>query len=52
MKLGRTKGSHEPWVGTWKGKPVVVTVDAAVNEFGPPLMKSMIRQSGMSLEDF
>lgn len=48
----RTEGSHEQWVGNYGGSKRVVTVDAAEKEFSNRLMKSMIRQSGMSRDEF
>ena len=44
----RSKGSHEQW----KNNGNTVTVDSAEDEPGNDLMKSMIRQSGVSREDF
>jgi predicted RNA binding protein YcfA (HicA-like mRNA interferase family) len=45
-------GSHAQYVGYFKGVKRRVTVDVGEADFGDTLMKSMIRQSGMSREDF
>lgn len=47
----RTTGSHEQWVLEGKSRHIV-TVDAAVQEFGVRLMKSMINQSGLTRAEF
>ena len=58
MALGfthkRTDGSHETWERPADATHVrgVVTVDAAVKQFGPQLMKSMIRQSKLTSKEF
>jgi predicted RNA binding protein YcfA (HicA-like mRNA interferase family) len=50
----RTDGSHETWERPAEGtrKRAVVTVDAAKPQFDDWLMKSMIRQSGFTREEF
>ena len=44
----RTKGSYEQW----KNNGCTVTVKNNIKEFGKFLIKSMIRQSGFSREEF
>lgn len=51
VKKGQ-RGSHEQWAGVWAGNPRVVTVDGHYPEFDDDLIKSMIRQSGMTREQF
>jgi predicted RNA binding protein YcfA (HicA-like mRNA interferase family) len=50
----RTDGSHETWERPADAtrKRAIVTVDAAETQFGEFLMRSMIRQSGFSREEF
>lgn len=53
--LKRTSGSHNQWEGIVKGKRRLVTVDKlsrSSETFGKRLMKSMIRQSGMTKDEF
>jgi predicted RNA binding protein YcfA (HicA-like mRNA interferase family) len=53
--LKRTSGSHNQWEGTVKGMRRLVTVDQlsrSSETFGKKLMKSMIRQSGMTNDEF
>lgn len=55
FKRVRQKGSHEQWEGVTDGKRRIVTVDTlgSRNEtYGTKLIKSMIRQSGLSKKDF
>jgi predicted RNA binding protein YcfA (HicA-like mRNA interferase family) len=54
FKLKRTTGSHSHYECEQgkDGKRHVVTVDTSVDEFREDLMKSMIRQSGRSREEF
>lgn len=47
-----TAGSHSQYEGTIKGQIKKVTVDLAEKEFNDFLIKSMIRQSGLSREEF
>lgn len=50
----RTTGSHEQWQGEIAGQRRLVTLDASGEPFTPrsDLTKSMIRQSGLSKEEF
>jgi predicted RNA binding protein YcfA (HicA-like mRNA interferase family) len=52
--LKRTKGSHHHYERTAGNPPQrrLVTVDTAVSDFSDDLIKSMIRQSGVSREEF
>jgi predicted RNA binding protein YcfA (HicA-like mRNA interferase family) len=54
--LKRSDGSHFQWEGNIGGQRRMVTVDhfgGRLSEtFGPELMRSMIRQSGMSRKEF
>ena len=50
--LTNTRGSHSHYICTRNGKRYKVTVDAGIKQFGPDLIKSMIRQSGMSKKEF
>lgn len=50
--LKATEGSHAQYEGEVKGLTKKVTVDEAEKEFGNFLIKSMIRQSGLSREEF
>lgn len=50
-----TRGSHTQWEGHTKGQRRLVTVrklKSAKELYGPQLMNSMIRQSGLSKEEF
>lgn len=47
-----TVGSHEHYEGFINGLRRKVTVDLAIDDFGKDLMQSMIRQSGLSRDDF
>jgi predicted RNA binding protein YcfA (HicA-like mRNA interferase family) len=49
--LVRTSGSHEQWAGEIGGKKRMVSVDTH-GDFGIDLIKSMIRQSGLTREQF
>jgi predicted RNA binding protein YcfA (HicA-like mRNA interferase family) len=49
--LLRTSGSHEQWGTIIKGENRLVTVDLH-GDFGQDLIKSMIRQSGLTREEF
>lgn len=50
----RTDGSHETWERLADGsrKRAIVTVDNGKSQFDDFLMKSMIRQSGFSKDEF
>ena len=50
--LANQMGSHEQWAGQWGGMPRIVTVDAHHQDFSTEILKSMIRQSGMTRDDF
>jgi len=52
FRLLRTKGDHRYYHCRRGGRDYLVTVDMGVEEYGPALMKSMIRQSGMTREEF
>jgi len=55
FSLKRTASSHNQWEGYVKGKRRLVTVDQLSRSseiFGKRLMKSMIRQSGMTNDEF
>ena len=46
----RQKGSHEHWKAVVDGQLRLVTVDCPKEPFVPPLLSSMVRQSGYSIE--
>lgn len=46
------EGSHAQYEGTTKGTKRKVTVDKGEKEFGIDLIKNMIRQSGLSRDQF
>jgi predicted RNA binding protein YcfA (HicA-like mRNA interferase family) len=50
----RQDGSHAQWERLAEGSRTraLVTVDVAESDFSEPLMKSMIRQSGFTREEF
>lgn len=50
--LSHSTGSHHNYKCKRNGKTYTVTVDVGQREFGNYLIKSMIRQSGMSKKDF
>ncbi|MFQ6014051.1 MAG: type II toxin-antitoxin system HicA family toxin [Anaerolineae bacterium] len=50
--LTRTRGSHEQYEGLIRGKWRRVTVDVHYSDFDDRLIKSMIRQSGLTREEF
>ena len=50
--LSRQKGSHQQFVGLIHGQRRRVTVIANQKSFAPGTLKSMIRQSGLSEEEF
>jgi predicted RNA binding protein YcfA (HicA-like mRNA interferase family) len=50
--LDNTVGSHANHVGYTNDIKRRVTVDLKIKGYSPELMKSMIRQSGLSREDF
>jgi len=49
--LLRTSGSHEHWGAIIKDERRIVTVDLH-GDFGRDIIKSMIRQSGLTREEF
>lgn len=50
--LKRTRGSHEQWEGETHGARRIVTVDAHYREFSVDLMARVVRQSGLTPEEF
>ena len=53
FELAHTTGSHEQWDhADLGGRPRRVTVDVAIGQFSPALVQSMIRQSGVTREEF
>lgn len=50
--LSRQRGSHQQFVGFTKGKKRRVTVIANQRSFAPGTLRSMIRQSGLSKDEF
>lgn len=50
--LSNTVGSHANYIGYTGGIKRRVTVDLKIKDYSPDLMQSMIRQSGLSREDF
>jgi len=50
--LSRQKGSHQQFVGFVHGQKRRVTVIANQKSFASGTLKSMIRQSGLSQEEF
>lgn len=50
-KVGQ-RGSHEQWEGQVGGKRRLVTVDENAAPFSDFILKSMIKQSGLSREKF
>ena len=51
----RQEGSHEQWEGTISDQRRIVTVDSLGSKsetYGKTLIKSMIRQSGLSKKEF
>lgn len=50
--LKDTEGSHEQYEGVIKGIKRKVTVDITEKDFGDELISSMIRQSGLSRNEF
>ena len=50
--LSRQKGSHQQFVGLIHGQKRRVTVIANQKSFAPGTLKSMIRQSGLTEEEF
>jgi len=50
--LKRSKGSHLQYVGFVKNRPRLVTVVARQRRFAIDTLKSMIRQSGLSEEQW
>ena len=52
LTFDHTRGSHHYYAGVWKGKRRMVTVDHIASTYGDDLIKMMIRQSGMSREEF
>ena len=52
FEFHRQKGSHEHWKAVVDGRLRLVTVDCPKEPFVPPLLNSMVRQSGSSIEDW
>ncbi len=52
FRLDRQDGSHQQWVGEVRGQPRVVTVIAGAKDYAPKTMKSMIRQSGLTEDEW
>jgi Predicted periplasmic or secreted lipoprotein len=52
FSLKRTKGDHEQWEGVVNGERKIVTVPNYSELKDPDLIKSIIRQSGLSRDDF
>lgn len=50
--LSRQRGSHQQFVGLVQGKKHRVTVVANQKSFAPGTLRSMIRQSGLSEDEF
>lgn len=50
--LDRTKGSHQQFVGFVRGKKRRVTVVTRQDRFSPRILASMIRQSGLSEQEW
>ena len=50
--LDRTKGSHQQFVGFVRGKKRRVTVVTRQDRFPPRILASMIRQSGLSEQEW
>ena len=50
--LIRTRSSHEQWEGTTKGKRRVVSVDTNIRDFSGFILSNIIRQSGLSKDEF
>lgn len=48
----RQKGSHQHWKAIVKGKMRLVTVDCPKQPFVRRLLKSMVRQSGYTIEEW
>ena len=48
----RVDGSHQQWAGMWAGRPRVVTLDGKYDDIGGDILRSMIRQSGMTRDEF
>jgi predicted RNA binding protein YcfA (HicA-like mRNA interferase family) len=48
----RQKGSHQHWKAVVRGKMRLVTVDCPKQPFRPPLLSSMVRQSGYTIEEW
>ena len=51
--MSRQAASHQQWAGEWGGQRRIVTLDVKYREIGDPrLLKSIIRQAGMTREEF
>ena len=48
FRMDRQEGSHQQWIGMVKGQPHIVTVIAKAKDYAPKTTKTMIRQSGLS----
>ena len=52
FKLDRQVGSHQHYIGFIKGKTRLVTVIIGKEDFAPRTMSAMIRQSGLTKEEW
>lgn len=52
FELQRQRGSHEHWKAFAQGKMRLVTVDCPKQPIRPPLLKSMVRQSGYTIDEW
>ena len=52
FKFDTQEGSHQQYKGSTKGETRKVTVDIAEKDFDTFLMQSMIRQSGLTRDEF
>ena len=48
----RTRGGHSQYKGLVRNKPRLVTIDTQANTYAKDLLKSIIRQSGLTREEF
>jgi predicted RNA binding protein YcfA (HicA-like mRNA interferase family) len=52
FELKRQKGSHEHWKAFVRGEMRLVTVDCPKQPFMRALLKSMVRQSGYTIDEW
>lgn len=52
FEKGRGAGSHRQWRKTHKGRKYIVTVDEGYGTFDEDIIASMIRQSGLTRDQF